>query len=145
MILDCEGEIFIPSLFITLTHFPEKRTWQCDSWGEFYYFISDFKPNRLISISDMGCGVDVLRKMKEISQRYVELQNDSRSEEFFKFKNLKMWNRAKDTEEYKYKKALTYLLNHVFPCCQSKCTSNCSNRHEKLVFRLINLIFFNKT
>ena len=112
IILDYEGKIFVPSLFVTWEHFPEKRIWQCNCWGEFYYFLSDYKQNWLILISDDGCGVDVLKKLKEISKRYVEMQNDSQSVEDSKFKNLKMWSRVKDNEDFKYKKALTYLLKY---------------------------------
>ena len=38
IILDCEGKIFVPSLYVTWEHFRETKTWRCYSWGEFYYF-----------------------------------------------------------------------------------------------------------
>ena len=74
--------------------------------------------------------------MKEVSQRFMDEQNKKNGKEKFNFPSKKMWKRRETNEDYKYKQALTYLMNLLYP----KVTFDA----EKLKYQLINLIFFSE-
>ena len=76
----------------------------------------------------------------------MEMQNQKKSKECFQFRTLNLWNQVQDKEELKYTKALNYLINRVYPCCEPRCTPQCSKSRKKQSFivRIINIIFWNK-
>ena len=84
--------------------------------------------------------------MKQISQRYLETENQKNGTEKMLFPNLNLWNRAEKNEKLKYTRALNHLISQISPCCIPHCKRDCSKPREKqsFVFRLINIVFFNK-
>ena len=63
-------------------------------------------------------------------------QNNNDGEERFKFPREHMWKRSEPNENYKYKRALAYLMNLLYP--------NVTFDVERLTYQLINLIFFSE-
>ena len=86
---------------------------------------------------DNGCTVDVLKRVKQASERFLNMKNNNGKKEKVYFPKLNLWNRANDSEEIKFKKATNYLCDQLIP----------SVPHEKqrLEFKLIEFLFFNKT
>ena len=74
--------------------------------------------------------------MLEVSKRFMKEQNNNDGKEKFLFPREYKWKRSETNEDYKYKKALTYLMNLLYPTV--------SFDAEQLTYQLINLIFFSE-
>ena len=89
-----------------------------------------------IGFSDNDCSIEVFRRVKEASSRFLKMKNNNGPREQILFPKRNLWKRHETTDENKYMKALHYLCDQLLP--------NVPHEHQALVFRLIDFLFFNK-
>ena len=78
----------------------------------------------------------MFKTIKTASQRYLETRNDKKTKETMLFPMKKQWRKADETDEDIYKKATVFLLNEL--------KFSVSLKNRSLIFKLLNIIFFNK-
>ena len=95
-------------------------------------------PNFILSIySGHGCSIEVQNLVQRASEEFLRMENNNCDEEKIYYPKKKLWNQTTETNENKYKKSLTYLVD--------KLTSTVPGSNPSpLLFRLINIIFFDK-
>ena len=86
---------------------------------------------------DNGCTVDVFKRVKQASERFLKMKNNNGPKERIIFPKMNLWNRAKDSEEIKFKKASNYLCDQLIP--------SVSHEKQRFEYKLVEFLFFNKT
>lgn len=86
---------------------------------------------------DNDCSVNVFRRCKDASERFLKMRNNNCKKERILFPKKNLWKRAQVTDEIKSKKACKYLCDHLI--------SPVPHEKQRLEFKLIEFLFFNKT
>ena len=126
-------------IIISIQHSVDKLIWVCTSWSKFLLVmiciteITGF----VTDILEDGTTMTIRRRLQTISKRYLQMKNKKNAKEKLLFPCKKLWTKAdKIDDEEKYKKAIAYVLDGL------ACTI--SNQNDSVLYRLINLIFYNK-
>ena len=137
-LLNADHLFFCTSEFVTIQHFPKKLTWVTTHWGKI--FITRMRPKsvdfHLTINSGQGCSVKIKRLVQRASSRYLKMENNNVDKEKLHFPTRKLWN-ENESDETKHKKALTFLLDKISFTVPNQNPS-------RLLYRLINLIFYKK-
>ena len=126
------GPFYIGNEHITIEHDCNLGKWCITSWGEYFIcFIYSLKV-----ILDTGCGVEIYKRMKTVSKKYMKSINKTEEEEIISFKRENLWNKRMPgcDENLKNKKALSYLLY--------KLKKTLITNHPSLILSLTHIIFF---
>ena len=130
--------------YVTIQHFPKKMTWVCTSWGKFFIIQNWLKITWILDLYlwiylGHGCSRKIKRLVQAASERFIVMENKDkdRDKETIHYPRKMLWDET-EPEENKNQKAIAYLLD--------KLTYTVPNQNPSpLLFRLLNIIFFNTT
>lgn len=137
-LLNADHLVLCTSEFVTIQHFPKTHTWVTTHWGKIFITRMRLKSiDFYLTInSGQGSSDKVKQLVRRASSRYLQMDNNNVDKETFHFPTKNLWN-ENESDEIKYKKALTFVLDKISFTVPNQNPS-------RLLYRLINLIFYKK-
>ena len=134
-----ENRIHVAKDCVTISHFPEKKTWIATSWSKFICKNDPKKDGKIYKhgFSDDQPANEMRQELEKISNRFLAMENNNEACEKIYFRTKMLWKKNGDAEDIKYTRALKYLFDQM--------RLSFASDHKSLIYLTLNIIFFNKT